>query len=119
MENALILRMSIYPDGILRFKVDESEEREGKRKWFKVPDVLAEDLEDKWLWMQRIQHEEDGVSSIYLNTGYEAILQHVPLEIYVRSGNNQRLVSFNSKGIFHFEHLRNKNEEENEPELLT
>ena len=43
-ENALILRMSVYPDGILRFKVDEDEEREGKRKWFEVPDVLSEDL---------------------------------------------------------------------------
>lgn len=112
-ENALILRMSVYPDGILRFKVDEDEEKDGKRKRFEVPDVLAEDLEDRRLWLQRIKHEQDGVSSVYLTTGYEAVLQHDPLEIYVRRGKNQRIVSFNSKGLFHFEQLRNKNEEEN------
>lgn len=112
-ENALILRMSVYPDGILRFKVDEDEGKDGKRKRFEVPDVLAEDLDDRRLWLQRIEHEQDGVSSVYLTTGYEAVLQHDPLEIYVRRGKHERLVSFNSKGLFHFEQLRDKNEEEN------
>jgi alpha 1,3-glucosidase len=36
--------------------------------------------------------------------------------IYVRRGKHQRLISFNSKGLFHFEQLRNKNGEENRDE---
>ena len=105
--------MSVFLDDILRFKVDEDVEKDGKRKWFEVPDILVEDLEDKHLWLQRIEHEQDGLSSVYLIIGYEAILHHNPLEIYVIRGKNEHLVSFNIKGIFHFEKLRNKNEEEN------
>ena len=112
-ENALILWMSVFPNDILRFKVDEDMEKDGMRKRFEVPDILVEDLEDRRLWLQRIKHEQDGLSSVYLIIGYEAILHHNPLEIYVRRGKNERLVSFNIKGIFHFEKLRNKNEEEN------
>ena len=59
------------------------------------------------------QNEQDGLSSVYLIIGYEAIPHHNPLEIYVIIGKNECLVSFNIKGIFHFEKLRNKNEEEN------
>ena len=81
-ENALILRMSVYPDGILRFKVDEDVEKDRNRMRFEVPHILAEDLEDRRLWLQRIKHEQDGVSSVYLITGYEAIMQHDPLEIH-------------------------------------
>ena len=105
--------MSVFPDEILRFKVDEDMEKDGKRKRFEVPDILVEDLEDRRLWLQRIEHEQDGISSVYLIIGYEAILHHNPLEIYVIRGKNERLISFNSKGIFHIEQLRNKNEEEN------
>ena len=56
--------------------------KEEKRKRFEVPDVLAEYLEDRRLWLHRIKHEQDGVSSIYLITGYEAVMQHDPLEIH-------------------------------------
>ena len=105
--------MSVFPDDILRFKVDEDMEKDGKRKRFEVPDILVEDLEDRRLWLQRIEHEQDGLSFVYLIIGYEAILHHNPLEIYVIRGKNERLVSFNIRGIFHFEKLRNKNGEEN------
>ena len=112
-QNALILSMLVFLDDILRFKVDEDVEKDGKRKWFEVPDILVEDLEDRRLWLQWIEHEQDGLSSVYLIIGYEAILHRSPLEIYVLRGKNERLVSFNIKGIFHFEKLRNKNEKEN------
>ena len=48
-ENALILWMSVYPDGILRFKVDKDMKKDEKRKRFEVLDVLAEDLENRCL----------------------------------------------------------------------
>ncbi|XP_057865762.1 probable glucan 1,3-alpha-glucosidase [Cryptomeria japonica] len=111
---ALILEISVYQDGILRFKVDE-EAAEDKRKRFQVPDVLVEDVENKKLWLQRVnQEKKDGVLSsvFYLAPGYEGVLQHDPFEVYVRKGK-ERLISFNSKGLFHFEQLRQKNEEEN------
>ena len=56
--------MLVYPDGILRFKVDKDAEKDEKRKRFEVPEVLVEDLEDRRLWLQRIEHEQDGVSSV-------------------------------------------------------
>ena len=104
--------MSVFPYDILRFKVDEEVEEDGKRKRFEVPDILAKALEDQRLWLQRIEHKQDGVSSVYLITGYEAILQHDQLEIYVIRDKNERLILFKNKGIFHFEQLRNNNEEE-------
>ena len=50
---------------------------------------MVEDLEDRRLWLQRIEHEQDGVSFVNKITGYEAVLQHDPLEIYVRRGKNK------------------------------
>ncbi|KAH9308324.1 hypothetical protein KI387_036235, partial [Taxus chinensis] len=112
---SLILEISVYHDGILRFKVDE-EPAEGKRKRFEVPDVLLKDVDNSKLWLQKVkqeQNKEGGLSSVfYLAAGHEAVLQHDPFEIYVRKGK-ERLISFNSKGLFHFEQLRQKNEEEN------
>lgn len=111
---ALILEISVYQDGVLRFKVDE-EGGEDKRKRFQVPDVLVEDVENKKLWLQRVnQEKKDGLLSsvFYLAPGYEGVLQHDPFQVYVRKGK-ERLISFNSKGLFHFEQFRQKNEEEN------
>eukprot|EP01018_Ginkgo_biloba_P019091 Gb_13061 [translate_table: standard] len=111
VQNPLVLHMSVYQDGILRFKVDEDSNSETKRKRFEVPDVLVTDLDDRKLWLQRITEEDKGVSSVYLSSGYEAVLQHDPFQIYVRKGK-EPVVSFNSKGLFHFEQLRKKKEEE-------
>ena len=48
--------------------------KDEKRKRFEVPDILVEDLEDRCLWLQIIEHEQDGVSFVYLITSYEDVL---------------------------------------------
>lgn len=114
----LILTLSAYHDGILRLKIDEDQTLGPPKKRFEVPDVILTEFEAKKLWLQRILKEEIGGDSelssvVYLSDGYEAVLRHDPLEIYVReksSGN--RVLSMNSHGMFDFEQLRVKKEEE-------
>lgn len=62
----------------------------------------------KTTWLQRLT-EEEGQSIFYLAANLEVVVRHRPLEIYVQDGH-ERLVSFNSKGLFHFEQLRQKQE---------
>ncbi|KAL4181822.1 hypothetical protein AMTRI_Chr12g239380 [Amborella trichopoda] len=108
----LILRISVYHGGILRFKIDESPDSPVTKKRFEVPDVLMKDLDEKKLWLQRISSPENGKGSVlYLSPGYEAVLQFDPFEIYIRKGNDPNaIISFNSNGLFNFEQLQNKRE---------
>ncbi|KAJ7295993.1 hypothetical protein O6H91_Y150800 [Diphasiastrum complanatum] len=108
---ALILLLTVYREGILRIRVKEENEPPSGKRRFEVPDVLVTGLEDRRLWIQRVS-TENGVTVFYLAAGHEVVLQHSPFQIHVRKGSEQ-LVSFNSKGLFHFEQLRQKREGEN------
>lgn len=110
----LLLELIVYSDGILRFKINEHHDPndEGKRKRFEVPDVIENSLDDKKLWLQKVVEKEGG-SVFYLASKLEVFVQHKPFEIYVQDGE-ERLLSFNSKGLFHFEQLREKKEEGDE-----
>ncbi|XP_077249759.1 glycosyl hydrolases family 31 protein [Tasmannia lanceolata] len=113
----LILRLSVYQNGILRLKIDEDQTLDPPKKRFEVPDVLLEDLDDQKLWLQRIFTEkidgEDSISSIvYLSDALEAVLRHDPFELFIRQkGGGDRVISFNSNGLFDFEQLRAKKNE--------
>ncbi|KAK4741685.1 hypothetical protein SAY87_025273 [Trapa incisa] len=114
----LILTVSAYQDAILRLKIDEDQTLDPPKKRFEVPEVIIPEFEAKKLWLQKIVKEQIGGDSkpssvVYLSDGYEAVLRHDPLEIYVReksSGN--RVLSMNSHGLFDFEQLRTKKEGE-------
>ncbi|CAN6459214.1 unnamed protein product [Victoria cruziana] len=100
----LSLRISVYHDGILRLKIDESPS--DSRKRFEVPDVLVETLDqEKKLWLQKV-NEEGDFSIVFIASGYEAVVRHSPFEVFIRrSGDKQRVLSFNSIGLFDFEQL--------------
>lgn len=110
----LILKLSVYQNGILRLKIDEDPALDPPRKRFEVPDVLLPGFEESKLWLQRVSTEEiDGRSSIvYLDGDYEAVLRHDPFEVYVRRRGGGRVLSVNSNGLFDFEQLRKKREGE-------
>ncbi|KAK9291916.1 hypothetical protein L1049_019868 [Liquidambar formosana] len=113
----LILTLSVYQDGILRFKIDEDQTLNPPKKRFEVPDVVLPEFVDKKLWLQRVSTEtidgDSGISSIfYLSDGYEAVIRHDPFEVYVREKGGDRIVSVNSHGLFDFEQLREKKEGE-------
>ncbi|KAH7566935.1 hypothetical protein ACOSP7_023641 [Xanthoceras sorbifolium] len=114
----LILSLSVYQDGIMRLKIDEDPTSNPPKTRFQVPDVVLPDFLSKKLYLQSLSTEtidgDAGPSSIvYLADGYEAVLRHDPLEVYVRfKGSNSRLLSLNSHGLFDFEQLREKSEGE-------
>ncbi|KAK4841077.1 hypothetical protein QYF36_025035 [Acer negundo] len=116
--NPLILSLSVYQDGIMRLKIDEDPTSNPPKTRFQVPDVVLPDFLSKKLHLQRLKTEtidgDAGLSSIvYLTDEYEAVLRHDPLEVYVRfKGSNSRVLSLNSNGLFDFEQLRVKNEDE-------
>ncbi|KAM7267039.1 hypothetical protein ACFE04_009205 [Oxalis oulophora] len=115
----LVLSLSVYQDGIVRFKIDEIESKVKKQR-FRVPDVIVSQFENTKLWLQSVETKtidgDVGVSSIvYLSDDYEAVLRHDPFELYVRekkSGDRNRLIAINSHGLFDFEQLREKNDGE-------
>lgn len=106
----LIIELIVYSDGILRLKINEDNDLhdDTKKRRFEVPDVLENDLDDKKIWLQRLT-EKEGFSSFYLAPHVEVVVNYKPLEIYVKEGDD-RLISFNSKGLFQFEQLREKKE---------
>ncbi|KAJ0041468.1 hypothetical protein Pint_27440 [Pistacia integerrima] len=114
----LILSLSIYQDGIARLKIDEDPTLNPPKKRFEVPDVVLPEFESKKLYLQRLSKESiDGdvgpSSVVYLFDSYEAVVRHDPFEVYVRrKGGNSRVLSLNSHGLFDFEQLRVKDEDE-------
>lgn len=110
----LSLELMFYSDHIIRVKINELHEPsdESKKKRFEVPDVLESTLDDKKLWLEKIT-EKDGASVISLASNLQVFLQHKPFAIHVQDGE-EPLLSFNSKGLFQFEQLRDKKEEASE-----
>ncbi|KAI5404930.1 probable glucan 1,3-alpha-glucosidase isoform X2 [Lathyrus oleraceus] len=112
----LILTLSVYQDGILRLKIDEDSSLNPPKKRFQVPDVVVSQFSNTKLWLQRLTSEDiNGLSSaVYLSDGYSAVLRHDPFELFIRDDNSgDRVISLNSHGLFDFEQLREKNEDEN------
>ncbi|KAK2445095.1 Glycosyl hydrolase family 31 protein [Trifolium repens] len=114
----LILTLSVHHDGILRLKIDEDENSSHNppKKRFQVPDVVVSSFATTKLWLQRLTSEQDPSlsSSVYLSDGYSAVIRHDPFELFIRDDNSgDRVISLNSHGLFDFEQLREKNEDEN------
>ncbi|KAJ4965777.1 hypothetical protein NE237_017626 [Protea cynaroides] len=113
----LILKLSAYQDGILRLKIDEDPSLDPPKKRFEVPDVVLPLFDEKKLWLQRVSTEVlDGDSApssiVYLSEAYEGVVRHDPFEVYVRKKGGDRVLSLNSHGLFDFEQLRKKKEDE-------
>ncbi|XP_054807116.1 probable glucan 1,3-alpha-glucosidase [Prosopis cineraria] len=113
----LILTLSVYQDGIMRLKIDEDHSLGTPKKRFEVPDVIVSEFSGKKLWLQRLSTETIGADSgpssiVYLSDGHQVVLRHDPFEVYVRDGAGNRVVSLNSHGLFDFEQLREKREED-------
>lgn len=108
-DGALILQVIPYEDGTIRFKVKEERPAAGRNKRFEVPDVLEDTVEQRKLWIQSIT-EGEGVSLVNLD-GFEVALVHNPFQIYVKRGTDT-LLSLNAKGLFHYEQLQERHEED-------
>ncbi|XVF61082.1 hypothetical protein PTKIN_Ptkin08bG0100700 [Pterospermum kingtungense] len=112
----LTLSLSVYQNGITRLKIDEDPSLDPPKKRFQVPDVIIPEFETKKLWLQSASTEKingDLSSVVYLSDGYEVVLRHDPFEVYVREKTgNRRVISLNSHGLFDFEQLRVKKEDE-------
>ncbi|XP_051127208.1 probable glucan 1,3-alpha-glucosidase [Andrographis paniculata] len=116
--NPLVLTISAYQDGVMRLKIDEDQTSNPFKKRFEVPDVILPEFLSKKLWLQRLKQEKSdeglGVFSVvYLSDGFEGVIRHDPFEVFVREigKNGKKLVSLNSNGLFDFEQLRDKKEE--------
>ncbi|KAL6588134.1 putative glucan 1,3-alpha-glucosidase [Orobanche minor] len=115
----LVLTISAYQDGIMRLKIDEDQNFGPRKRRFEVPDVVVPEFSNKKLWLQRLKEEktEEGILSVvYLSDGYEGVIRRDPFEVFVReSGKNEKKVlSLNSNGLFDFEQLRDRKEENEE-----
>ncbi|KAK6128400.1 hypothetical protein DH2020_037876 [Rehmannia glutinosa] len=115
----LVLTISAYQDGIMRLKIDEDQNLSPRKKRFEVPDVIVPDFVNKKLWLQRLKEEEneEGIFSVvYLSDGYEGVIRRDPFEVFVRESgkNGKKVLSLNSNGLFDFEQLRDKKEENEE-----
>ncbi|KAK4490626.1 hypothetical protein RD792_001314 [Penstemon davidsonii] len=114
----LILTISAYQDGVMRLKIDEDQSLGPRKKRFEVPDVIVPEFLSKKLQLQKLIEEksDDGMVIfyvVYLSDGYETVIKHDPFEVFVRESgtNGKKVVSLNSNGLFDFEQLRNKKEE--------
>ncbi|KAF8027470.1 hypothetical protein BT93_E0391 [Corymbia citriodora subsp. variegata] len=114
----LALTISAYEDGIMRLKIDEDPALESPKRRFQVPDVIVDGFESKKLWLQRVSTEKVGgdehlSSIVYLSDDYEGVVRHDPFEVYVRERvSGDRVLSLNSHGLFDFEQVRAKKEED-------
>ncbi|GER41265.1 alpha-glucosidase [Striga asiatica] len=115
----LLLTISAYQDGIMRVKIDEDETLGPRKKRFEVRDVIVPEFPNKKLWLQRLKEEENEeglLSVVYLSDGYEAVIRRGPFGVYVRETgkNSKKILSLNTNGLFDFEQLREKKEENEE-----
>ena len=111
----LILTLSVHQHGILRLKIDEDASLSPPKKRFEVPDVVVPEFASSKLWLPRLSEEDNGLaSSVYLSDGHSAVLRHDPFELFVRDDNSgERVISLNSHGLFDFEQLKEKSEDDN------
>ncbi|XP_047176899.1 probable glucan 1,3-alpha-glucosidase [Vigna umbellata] len=111
----LILTLSVHQHGILRLKIDEDPSLSPPKKRFEVPDVVVPEFTSSKLWLPRLSEEDNGLaSSVYLSDGHTAVIRHDPFELFVRDDNSgERVISLNSHGLFDFEQLKEKSEDDN------
>ncbi|GJP38512.1 hypothetical protein CLOM_g1878 [Closterium sp. NIES-68] len=106
---ALFLEITAYSDSTVRMKVNE----DASRNRFEVPDVLEPGLESKAVPLSVISGSavEGDVAPVHLSfgEGRRAVLAKDPFAVHVYRGDDL-LMSFNGKGLFEFEHRRNKTE---------
>ncbi len=97
----LDLTLTAY-DGIARLHVNE---RTSGKQRFQVPHALLPDVDSKATsWGQ----DEKSSNSLRLKLGQaDVTLQYRPLQLDV-TVNGKAAISFNSKNLFNFEHLRQK-----------
>ncbi|KAL0343238.1 UNVERIFIED_CONTAM: putative glucan 1,3-alpha-glucosidase [Sesamum angustifolium] len=114
----LVLRISAYQDGVMRVKIDEDQSLGPRKKRFEVPDVIVSEFLEKKLWLQRMKEEKNEAGSgtlsvVYLSDGFEGVIRHDPFEVFVRESGKKgkKVLSLNSNGLFDFEQLRDKKEE--------
>ncbi|KAK7316926.1 hypothetical protein RJT34_00747 [Clitoria ternatea] len=107
----LILTLSVHQNAILRLLIDEDPSLSPPKQRFHVPDVVVPEFPSTKLWLQRISSENGPSSSVYLSEGLSAVLRHDPFELFVRDDSSgDRVLSFNSHGLFDFEQLKQKSE---------
>lgn len=101
----------------MRLKIDEDynlrPDSLKEKTRFQVQDVLLQDLDDMRVWIPKVERGKDpSFSTFYIKHGFEAVVKHNPFEIFVRTTAGDRVLSINSHGLFDFEQLREKKEEE-------
>eukprot|EP00245_Coleochaete_scutata_P001915 TRINITY_DN1237_c0_g1_i1.p1 TRINITY_DN1237_c0_g1~~TRINITY_DN1237_c0_g1_i1.p1 ORF type:complete len:920 (+),score=153.19 TRINITY_DN1237_c0_g1_i1:85-2844(+) len=104
-EAEIFLEVAAYSDGIVRLRVTE----DPSKKRFEVPDVLVASLDRSRspLFATRLG---SPATSTGLRFGVTDIsIQHNPFSVEV-SRNGKTLLSLNRRGLFNFEHLREKKE---------
>lgn len=103
----LVLEISAISGNILRFKLNEAPEK-GR---FQVPDVLEPDLEGSKVPLTEGEKKHIvDVNSVPIRLGrYNAVLKKRPLGLEVYDGDVM-IMALNGKGLFDFEHLREKRE---------
>lgn len=88
-------------DGVVRLYVNEDE----TKKRFEVPGVLMHDLKARQLSWEKVTRKNDGAQ---LQLGEATVLlQYKPFQIDI-SMQGQPVMTFNSRRLFNFEHLRQK-----------
>ncbi|KAL7131943.1 hypothetical protein ABFS83_12G038900 [Erythranthe nasuta] len=112
----LVLKISAYQDGVMRLKIDEDQDLNPRKKRFEVPDVIVPEFSDKKLWLQSLKQEEENsglISVVHLSDGYEGVIRHNPFEVFVREKgqNGKKVLSLNSNGLFDFEQIKDKKDE--------
>lgn len=76
-EEAFVMELSTYRDGIVRVKVVEET---APRKRFELPDVVVNDFEQKRVGVSRIG-KRSGASVVQLSGGHDVIIQHKPFQV--------------------------------------
>eukprot|EP00897_Mesotaenium_endlicherianum_P006689 jgi/Mesen1/6048/ME000308S05242 len=102
------IQISAYGPSIVRLRINE----EPSKKRFEVPDVLNADLESLAFKLTQGTKKWEVLNYTPLKVGeYDINVHHTPFRLDVLK-DDQIITSFNSKGLFNFEHLRVKKEEE-------
>ena len=99
----LDLEIRAYDGGILRMKVNE----DPSKKRYEVPDVLEPGLDSLEHPMKLGVSSSENETVLVLGPQLTATLKKDPIQLELRRGSDV-LISFNSKGLFEFEHLRSK-----------